>query len=180
MNRKRGRNEDEEEEREQRDGAPAGVESVLDKIEQCAWREAAADAKISALKSLVLLVDPTDDSYEVQRRSERVLDAIAALLHDASPAVRVAACRALAAVADHAGVVADRISSAHIFATPERVPLNPVQTLAGSQDGVFRCALFFCFAWVSSQSVMPKRGGVECVRAGRGVCRCRISTDLLL
>ena len=139
------------------------------------------------------LIDPTDTSYEAQRRiaaSDTTLDALLQvagtcaggpgcvkrclaianwftrvsvcehqarsckfcvkqarrlvpapqMLDDESEAVVVAAAAAVAAVADHAGVVRDRLEAGHFVATPERVPLNPVQGDMGAVDGLIRCA----------------------------------------
>ncbi|KAI8463295.1 MAG: hypothetical protein J3K34DRAFT_475344 [Monoraphidium minutum] len=95
-----------------------------------------AAEKIKALRALTALIDPLDESYEVQRRTaERVLDVIMQLLEDESRGVAVEAAVALAALSDHAGAVKDRLEAGHFAATPEKVALNPVQEAVGELEG---------------------------------------------
>ncbi|KIZ04687.1 hypothetical protein MNEG_3274 [Monoraphidium neglectum] len=114
----------------------AAVDEVLAALEQAPQGD--EDAKIEALKGLTALIDPADESYEVQRSAAgRVLHVLMQLLEDDSQAVVVEAANSLAALSDHAGVVKDRLEAGHFAATAEKVALNPVQEEVGELEGIF-------------------------------------------
>ncbi len=85
------------------------------------------------------LIDPTDESYEVQRAAaDRVLPTVLmTLLEDDEAAVAVEAATCLAAVADHSGSAVDKVEAGHFAATPAKMSLNPVQEAVGEMEGVF-------------------------------------------
>lgn len=91
-------------------------------------------------KNIKALIDPSDESYSVQREAaERLLPAtLMRLLDDDDPSVQREAASCLAALADHSGAVTEKIGAGHFVATAEKAPLNPVQELVGDADGIFK------------------------------------------
>ncbi|KAI8462585.1 MAG: hypothetical protein J3K34DRAFT_178828 [Monoraphidium minutum] len=125
----------------------AAIEEVLVALE--AVPQSDPEAKVEALKALTALVDPSDESYEVQRAAADhagVLHVLMQLLDDDHEAVVVEAANCLAALSDHAGVVTDRLEAGHFAATPEKVALNPVQEEVGELEGVFSALVNLKFA----------------------------------
>lgn len=136
------------------------IEPVLEGLEACVGKD--SESKISALKALTVAIDPSDESYEVQRlAADRVLHVLMQLLEDDAEGVSVEAANALAALSDHSGAAIDRLEAGHFAATPEKVPLNPVQGAVGELDGVFSVLVNMRF----SDSEAAAAAGTEALAA---------------